>query len=72
MVETPKFPICVHCLETMLPAEYFDNDHMHYTCGQEMETFPQTSPSHFEMYRPIDRLEQALTEQEDDNQTSET
>jgi hypothetical protein len=56
----------------MLPAEYFDNDHMHYTCGQEMETFPQTSPSHFEMYRPIDRLEQALTEQEDDNQTSET
>lgn len=54
--ETGKH-ICVRCLETIDCEEYFENDHMHYVCSEEFEQYPMSSPSHFESFRPLDRIE---------------
>lgn len=46
--------ICVKCLNKVTLSKFLKNDHYCDSCNESEETYPNSSPNHFEVYRPID------------------
>lgn len=49
-----RLSVCIKCLGPVLLEDFLKNDHYCNYCNEAEETYPHSSPSHFEVYRPID------------------
>lgn len=51
-----KMSICIKCLGPVEFVDYLANDHYCNSCNDAPPEFPHSSPSHFPIYCPADRL----------------